>query len=80
MKDAYADGDDEAGDAAFDALYAEDGSLLEESGDFDPEDDWMLEFSFAGENAKGADREALERRIPIRNPRDLQQAMEDYLS
>ena len=27
-----------------------------------------------------ADREALERRIPIRNPRDLQQAMEDYLS
>ena len=27
-----------------------------------------------------ADREALERRIPIRNPRDLQQALEDYLS
>ena len=61
MKGAYADGDDDAGDAAFDELYAEDGSLLKESGDFDPEDDWMLEFSFAGENAKGADREALER-------------------
>ena len=27
-----------------------------------------------------ADRQALEERIPIRNQRDLQQALEDYLS
>lgn len=59
MVDAYADGDDAAGDAVFDEMYRDHGSLLE--ADWSDFDENEVQFSFAGENAKGADREALER-------------------
>ena len=63
MVTAYEDGDDEAGDALFEEYYGTrpDALLEDPTGDLDPSEDWKIPFSFAGEGAKNADREALER-------------------
>ena len=60
MYRAWAEGEEDAGDAAFEELYGDDQNALLETNwdDFDMD---SVPFSFAGEGAKNADREALER-------------------
>ncbi len=65
MHEAYASGDDEAGDAMLDAMYGDNPEEILET-DWSGYDDADFDFSFGGVKASGADLKALERAKQMR--------------